>query len=35
MKACNIIAIHLLGGRDIIECQEELIEAGLDDYAKL
>ena len=31
----NIINKHLRGERDIFACQEELIEAGLEDYAQL
>ncbi len=31
----NIINKHLKAGRDIFACQEELIEAGFDEYAQL
>lgn len=31
----NIINKHLLGDRDIFACQEELIEAGFEDFAQL
>jgi len=31
----KILNKHLLGDRDIMECQEELIEAGFGDWAKL
>jgi hypothetical protein len=31
----EILNKHLAGDRDIMECQEELIEAGLEEYAKL
>ena len=31
----KIINKHLQGGRDIFACQEELIEAGFEDYAQL
>jgi len=31
----EILNKHLSGGRDIMECQEELIEAGLEEYAHL
>lgn len=34
-KALNIVEKHLKGHRDVLECQEELIDAGLDEYAKL
>lgn len=31
----NIINKHLKGSRDVLECQEELIENGYKQYAKL
>jgi hypothetical protein len=31
----QILEKHLAGDRDILACQEELLEAGLKDYAKL
>ena len=31
----NIINKHLKEGRDVFECQNELMEAGLDEYAQL
>lgn len=31
----NIINSHLQGNRDVLECQEELIEKGFKEYAKL
>jgi hypothetical protein len=34
-KVHNIINKHLKGDRDVFACQEELIEAGFDEYAKL
>jgi hypothetical protein len=34
-KMMHIINKHLVGDRDIIACQEELIEAGLKEFAKL
>ncbi len=34
-KVQSIINKHLKGDRDVFECQEELIEAGLDEYAQL
>ena len=34
-KVERIINIHLKNGRDIFACQEELIEAGLEEYAQL
>jgi hypothetical protein len=34
-KACDIINRHLKSGRDVTDCIDELIEAGLKQYAKL
>ena len=34
-KVAQIINKHLKNGRDVFACQEELIEAGLDEYAQL
>ncbi len=34
-KVQNIINKHLKGDRDVFACQDELIENGLDDYARL
>ena len=34
-EAITIINYHLLNGRDVIDCQQELIEAVLKEYAKL
>jgi len=34
-KLDDIINKHLVGNRDVMECQEELIEAGLEKYARL
>jgi hypothetical protein len=34
-KVEEIITKHLLGERDVFACQEELIEAGLEDFAQL
>jgi len=34
-KAYSIVNEHLSGNRNILECQEELIDAGLKDYAEL
>ena len=34
-KMNHIINKHLKNGRDVFACQEELIEAGLDEYAQL
>jgi hypothetical protein len=34
-KLDEIINRHLLTGKDIFACQEELIEAGFEEYAKL
>lgn len=31
----NIINKHLKGDRDVFACQEELIEAGYDEFAQL
>lgn len=33
--ACEIINKHLNSGKDILDCQEDLIDAGLTEYAKL
>jgi hypothetical protein len=35
VKVLRIINKHIKGDKDIFACQEELIEAGLDDYAQL
>lgn len=35
LEALKIVTEHLQGSRDIPECQQELIEAGLQEYAKL
>ena len=34
-KVQDILIKHLQGDRDVFACQEELIEAGLEDYAQL
>ena len=34
-KVENIINKHLKGERDVFACQEELIEAGYEEYAQL
>ena len=34
-SACEIVTKYLQGSRDILDCQEELIDAGLKDFAKL
>jgi hypothetical protein len=34
-KVADIIDKHLSGDRDVFACQEELIEAGFEDYAQL
>jgi hypothetical protein len=34
-KSCKIVNKHLKSGRDILECQEELIENGYKEFAKL
>jgi hypothetical protein len=34
-NAANIITAHLKSGRDIIDCKEELMNAGYKEYAKL
>jgi hypothetical protein len=35
LEVTNIINKHLKGDRDVFACQEELIEAGLEDFAQL
>ena len=35
LEVTNIINRHLSGDRDVFACQEELIEAGLEDFAQL
>ena len=35
MKVRVIINKHLKGDRDVFACQEELIEAGFEDFAQL
>lgn len=34
-RACDIVSTHLVKDRNIMDCQEELMNAGLEEYAQL